>query len=391
MDSIRAEVAIIGAGPAGSTLAALLARRGIDTILLERDDFPRDKLCGEFLSWDALPVLERIGVLASIDAAGASRISRGVIVASSRNYELRFPGVARGVSRRLLDRLLVERAAALGAHVLTRRTVESIERREHQCTIRCRTRAGEIESIESRVLIGAWGRWGRLDRILDRDFITVNKRHFGFKRHYEQRGDSSDTIALYSYGGGYLGASPIEGARLNICGLVDQARMKGMMDGWDGFVRRIRGERSVIDSLFSQREPAQPEFLSCEPVIFAARDPVQNGVILIGDASGIVDPLAGNGMAMAIQSALLAAGTVLQRLSGGAIADNANDWYRHTHSLWFDSRIRWSRRAARLLSRPRLLDAAIASVPVARVGEILVRKTRGDLQSLHRLLDAWER
>src|SRR2546421_680310 len=109
--AVEVDVAIIGAGPAGSTLAALLARRGIAVALIDRDTFPRDKLCGEFLSYDALPVLDALGV--SIPQAPYIECCR--IVARHRQYEFDLPHAARGVSRMLLDDLLFRTAVAAGA------------------------------------------------------------------------------------------------------------------------------------------------------------------------------------------------------------------------------------------------------------------------------------
>ncbi|MGZ8710980.1 MAG: NAD(P)/FAD-dependent oxidoreductase, partial [Thermoanaerobaculia bacterium] len=88
------EVAIIGAGPAGSTLAALLAERGVQVTLFDKDTFPRDKLCGEFLSYDALPILEPLGVVDAIDRAEAPRIERCRVI-GARTYEFELPHAAR--------------------------------------------------------------------------------------------------------------------------------------------------------------------------------------------------------------------------------------------------------------------------------------------------------
>src|SRR4051794_24125310 len=96
------DVAIVGAGPAGSTLAAILAKHGRSVALIDRDTFPRDKLCGEFLSYDALPILEAFG----IDLAGAPEITTCRIIGRTRTMELDLPHPARGVSRLLLDSTL---------------------------------------------------------------------------------------------------------------------------------------------------------------------------------------------------------------------------------------------------------------------------------------------
>src|SRR3954468_559744 len=116
MTTIDADVAIVGAGPGGSTLAALLARRGYSVALIDRDAFPRDKLCGEFLSYDALPIVESLG----IDLGDAPHIGHCRVVGRSRNYAFDFPHPARGVSRMLLDDALDRCAVANGVQAITR-------------------------------------------------------------------------------------------------------------------------------------------------------------------------------------------------------------------------------------------------------------------------------
>ena len=358
------EVAIIGAGPAGATLAALLASRGVAVALFDKDAFPRDKLCGEFLSYDALPVLGPLGVLDAIDAAGAPRIEH-CRVAGARTYEFAFPHPARGVSRMFFDDLLVRTAVARGA------------------TLRTGTVA---ELPQAKVVAGAWGRWGRFDRELSRSFVNARDRNFGFKRHY--RG-AHDGIALYSFAKGYLGVNAIEGGLTNICGLVHASRLAGHKGRWEAFVEQLRADEPRLDELYAGREPAQEHFLSSEPVIFRARSAVEGGVFMIGDASGVIDPLTGNGMAMAIQSALLAAPRILRLLEHPSRRKEIEDEYRDAHRRFFAPRIAWSRRVAALLSRPRLLDAALAAVRAKGIGAALLRRTRASREEVARLAAAW--
>src|SRR5439155_12273247 len=146
------DVAIVGAGPAGSTLAALLAGRGLSVALIDRDAFPRDKLCGEFLSYDALPIAESLG----IDLSGAPPITHCRVISRRRTYEFAFPHAARGVSRLYLDDALHRRAVAAGATALT----------THATAV---TRDGvstEAGEVRARVVVGGWGRWGRFDQQL---------------------------------------------------------------------------------------------------------------------------------------------------------------------------------------------------------------------------------
>lgn len=362
MGNVDAEVAIVGAGPAGSTLAALLARRGVAVALIDRDTFPRDKLCGEFLSYDALPVLDALGVA----LAEAPRIEHCRVVARHRVWNFDLPHAARGVSRMLLDERLFRTAVAAGATPITMTATEL---------------------PNARVVVGAWGRWGRFDQQLGRDFVRDRAhRNFGFKRHY-RGATETNVIELHSFRRGYLGVSAVEDGVTNICGLVHADRLAHHKGRWESFVGELRAEEPALEAMYARYAPAQDGFLSSEPVIFRARSAVEHGIFMVGDASGILDPLTGNGMAMAIQSALVAAPFIVEALRGDRA--RAEDAYRQRHHELFAKRIHWSRRAAFVLSRPALLNAALAGVRGPAAGTFLVRRTRADRDAIARLAESW--
>jgi flavin-dependent dehydrogenase len=371
---VEVDVAIIGAGPAGSTLAALLAKRGVSVTLYDKEQFPRDKLCGEFLSYDALPILYEIGALDAIDNALVPRIERCRIIGRKRTYEFALPKLARGVSRRLLDGTLLETARGKGADFEVRAI-------------------GDLKEINAKIIVGAWGRWGRFDQHLHRSFVKATDRNFGFKRHYfktDNQQPATDTqIDLYSFDRGYLGVNAIEGEMTNICGLVHASRLEGHKGRWDAFVGTIRAEEPQLEALYAAHEPAQDHFLSSEPVIFRPRSAVEGGVFMIGDASGIIDPLTGNGMAMAIQSALLVAPLLVRLLESPSERESIEREYRRAHHDFFAPRIAWSRTAAQFLSRPRLIDAALATVRTPKIGEFFLRRTRASAESVERMASAW--
>jgi flavin-dependent dehydrogenase len=367
---VEVDVAIVGAGPAGSTLAALLARRGVSVTLIDRDDFPRDKLCGEFLSYDALPVVERLG----LDLSNAPRIEHCRVVSRHATYEFDLPHAARGVSRMTLDAALHAKAVESGATAIT--------------STASHVTSKSVDGIRARVVIGAWGRWGRFDTQLGRAFVRDRAhRNFGFKRHY--RGALSNVIELHSFRRGYLGVNSVDGGFVNICGLVHASRLAGHKGRWDAFVDTIRREEPTLEALYAAHAPAQEHFLSSEPVIFRGRSAVEGGIFMAGDASGVIDPLTGNGMAMAIQSALLAAPFVLRLARNADEREAIEREYRARHRAMFAPRIRWSRGVARLLSRPKLLDLAVRSIRSRRPGELFLRKTRADGDEIMRMADAW--
>ncbi|MBV8545324.1 MAG: NAD(P)/FAD-dependent oxidoreductase [Acidobacteria bacterium] len=370
MTQMDADVAIVGAGPGGSTLAALLARRGLSVALIDRDAFPRDKLCGEFLSYDALPIIEALG----IDLDGAPEVTSCRVVGRNRTYAFDFPHTARGVSRMFLDAALHRCAIERGAQAITA-TATAVSRDSV-------TFDGGI--VRARVVAGAWGRWGRFDQQLGRAFVhDRSHRNFGFKRHY--RGDGAHgVIELYSFAHGYLGVNDVEDGVTNICGLVHASRLQRHKGRWDAFVETIRAEERPLESMYARYEPAQDGFLSSEPVIFRARSAVEEGIFMIGDASGVIDPLTGNGMAMAMQSAVVATSFISDALSGDR--DRSENGYRNRHAEMFGPRIAWSRRAAFFLSRPALLDAALRIRP-RNAGEFFLRKTRADRDAIEKLVD----
>jgi flavin-dependent dehydrogenase len=355
---VEVDVAIVGGGPAGSTLATILARRGVSVALIDRDTFPRDKLCGEFLSYDALPILDQLG----IGLGDAPHIERCRVVSRHRSYEFRLPRPARGISRMTLDALLYRTAVASGATALEGHTAANVRR-------------DGVDHVKARVVAGAWGRWGRFDQQLGRAFVRDRShRNFGFKRHYRGTHEPG-VIELYSFARGYLGVNDVEGGITNICGLVHASRLAGHKGRWESFIETIRAEEPRLEALYAGFAPAQEHFLSSEPVIFRARSAVEEGIFMIGDASGVIDPLTGNGMAMAIQSAQLAAPFIVRALTDRT----AEDAYREAHRRMFAPRIAWSRRIAALLSRPALLDALLRVTPSAKIGELLLRKTRGEV------------
>lgn len=379
---MEVDVAIVGAGPAGATLAALLARRGLSVAVGERDTFPRDKLCGEFLSYDAIPIAERLGVINELDRAAAPRIGHCRIVGRSRTFAFDLPHEARGVSRVLFDGLLHKTAIAAGAVDLSGWT--AVRLAPDAVTF---TRAGEEQIVRARVVAGAWGRWGRFDTQLGRGFVRDRAhRNFGFKRHYSGPAPAG-SIDLYAFDHGYLGVNAVEGNLTNICGLVHESRLSGHRGRWDAFVDTIRREEPRLDALYAAQTAAQEGFLSSEPVIFRARSAVEGGVFMVGDASGVIDPLTGNGMAMALQSAVIALPHLLA-VAGGGDRPAIEERYRAAHHAAFASRIRWSRAVAALLSRPRALDVLLAGARHAAIGRLLVRRTRGDRDTMARLADS---
>ncbi len=384
-ETLNADVAIIGAGPAGATLATLLARKGLCVVLVDKDEFPRDKVCGEFFSYDGLPLLSHIVGEASLASSGAARISR-CSIASARPYQFDLPFEARGISRRLLDAMLVDRARAAGADVRTGATVTQLIPAEGRFEFE---KGGRRFVVNARQIAGAWGRWGRFDLQLQRTFVHDRRqRYFGFKRHFESA-HPVDAIELHSFRAGYLGISAVEDGRTNLCGLVHADRIANLRGGWTAFTDELSGENPQLGRFFRDSKALQENYITSEPVIFRARTPEAAGILMVGDAAGLIDPLTGNGMSMALQSALLAAQTIIDSFAG-RISKTPGSEYRRRYEVQFTTRMRWSRAAAVILRNPSVMNAA-AKFAAFKPAEIFLSKTRSTPVETEMRIEKFER
>jgi flavin-dependent dehydrogenase len=368
----RFDAVVVGAGPAGSAAATVLARAGRRVALIEKDGFPRSKVCGEFLSAEALPLLDRLGVREAVESLGPERIERGSIhPARGRPVAFVLPAPALGISRLRLDELLARRARESGACVRFGARVLSIDRESSgQFRISVAHARGESE-ILAQAAVGAWGRWDSLDRSLERGFLARRGRFFAWSRDFG--GDTrslAGRVCLYIFPGGYCGLSRVEGGSVNLAGVVSEKALKRAGPGWEGVCRHARNANASLDADLSALDPGPIGFLGTGPVYFTAKPPVEGGILMAGDAAGVLDPFSGQGQTTALASGILA-GEAIESVLSGARAPNEVE--RAYDELWkerFGRRFAWSALFRRVMLRPALgaLAARIAGERLVRFG-----------------------
>lgn len=359
---------VVGAGPAGSAAAAVLAERGRRVLLLEKDRFPRPKVCGEFLSSNARASLERLGVKECVEGIAES-IRRGTIhLPRTGALAFALPEPALGISRFCLDELLASRARSLGAEVRFGTRVIRVDGAPGSAF---RVRVGGAEGEElvpARAVVGAWGRWDSLDRSLARGFLARGGRFLGWSRDYAAEPALAGEVRLYAFPGGYCGLSRVERGSVNLAGVVDERFRRRLDSGWEAVMAHARAANSDLDRDLDSLREGPIGFLGTGPVFFTAKPPVEAGMLMVGDAAGVIDPFSGEGQAAALSSGILAAEILESAFSGQVALSEVPRLYAAAWKSRFRRRLRWSAAFRRLM-----LDPSIGTLAARVAGKRVVR------------------
>ncbi len=364
------DVAVVGAGPAGSAAAITLTDEGHSVLLLEKDKFPRPKVCGEFLSADALSHLDHLGAAADLRSLDPEEIVRGSLhLPRGSPISFRLPAPALGVSRLRFDDLLAQRAAKAGAEVRFHHRVSAIEG-SLSSGFRVRTSSQEKETeISARAVIGAWGRWNAMDQTLERGFLRGRTRFVGWSRDFVGETDPlASQVRLYLFPGGYCGLSRVEGGRANLAGVVSESAYSRMGGGWDAVLERARRANRDLDRDLAAMTPGPRGFLGVGPVFFVAKPPVERDILMVGDAAGVIDPFSGQGQAGALSSGIMAGEAVSRFLTGVLSSLDLVPAYSRAWRRNFTRRFAWS-----AAFRAMILSPSLGRLAGGLAGERLVR------------------
>ncbi len=311
---LDADVIVVGAGPAGSTAAARLAARGRRVILVDKAKFPRDKPCGDYCNPGAVNILRRHGHLTDVLSAGAAQIAGMAVYAQDgSSVEGPFPvGSALLIPRRQLDAVLLARAARAGAKIVDGAAVETVQ--VHSDGVETRLISGH--SLRAQVLIAADGMRSTVGRRLGRFSPPVAGRYtvgayFSGLPYATPRGE------LHLGPGHYCGVAHFGGGAANICMALPRHLWRGR-DPATAFAAALTSLPVLADTMAGARR--EGAFRCTGPVGFAARVPVTDRIVLIGDAAGQTEPMTGQGIFLALRSAELAAESVGDALDVGDLS-----------------------------------------------------------------------
>lgn len=370
----RREIVVAGGGPAGSACALELRRLGHDVLLLDAARFPRDKVCGEGISPEAWPALERLGLEPAVRALQPQPLL-GMRLRSPAGIEAcgAYGPVRAGfaVQRRRLDSVLLEGAAAAGVEVRQglRVTAPSLDGRR-VCGVWA-VEHGRKTEIAARLVIAAEGRGSLVARRLGllRDHPWLRK--FAVRGYWAGVEGLTAFGELHVGGRGYCGLAPLSGQSANVTFVLDQRDLAAARGDLPGFYRRtLRRWPALAERLEGARLDAPPRALG--PLALASRGCWAPGLLVVGDAAGFFDPFTGEGVTLALRSAGWAARAAHRALAEGTLeqlGDYARerraatrDKFRLNRLLYAIVALPWlaDRVARRLARRPDLADRVVA-------------------------------
>jgi flavin-dependent dehydrogenase len=361
------DLIIVGGGPGGTSAAISAARKGARVLLLERGRFPRHKVCGEFVSAESLGLLtdfldrDHSGMLQD-----AVRISRARVFLDGRILRTIVDPPAASIARLDLDAALWHSAEAAGVDARLQVTAQNIS---GTGPFRVVTTAGEFEA---RALIDASGRWSNL-RMVSQN--PAPEKWLGIKAHFAEAG-VEPSVDLYFFDGGYCGVQPVS--------LDGESSSRGRVNA----SAMVRADvANTLQEVFSQhpalhgrsrRWTRLSDPVSTSPLIFRDPQPEHDGILMVGDAAGFVDPFVGDGISLALRSGDLAAGCLAPFFAREASLSDAVSNYRMRYQRSLLPVFRASSKIRQMLRLPRPVRKPLLMLleKAPAIARYAVRKTR---------------
>ena len=301
------DVVIIGGGLAGLTSAIHLSKSGLKVILIEKNEFPKHKVCGEYISNEVLPYFQWLGLnITALKPTAISKIQFSISSGKTINQILPLGGF--GISRYALDQYLYQQAITNGCQIF-QDTVNNIQFEKEEFTV---FTTNNLE-FNATIVLGAFGKRSNLDLKLNRDFILKNSPWLAVKAHYSGNFPNY-LVGLHNFIGGYCGVSKVENDKINICYLVDYESFK-QYKNIEEFQTNVMYKNPNLKVIFENCVLIFDKPLTISQISFEKKDVVENHILMIGDTAGLIHPLCGNGMAMAIHSAKIASDLILSFLN----------------------------------------------------------------------------
>lgn len=357
------DLIIVGAGPAGSACAITAARSDARVLLLDKDSFPRHKVCGEFVSSESLHLVDS---LVDTDHEVATRpfftrpkITSSRVFLDSRQITIPVEPAASSIPRYDLDAALLRAAKVAGVDVREEILVRDVTT-EPESAFTVTTSLG---AFSAKAVVNSSGRWSQLTQREAPDQTKL----IGLKAHFSEQ-SAPNSVDLYFFPGGYCGVQPIDDGSVNACAMV-QANV----------ARSLEEVFAMHPELHQRSRTWQQRFPTVTTSGLRFRDPrtEDQGMVLAGDAAAFIDPFAGDGISLALHGGVMAAQALMPFLKQSSSLAQAHAAYRTAYFRQLAPALRNASRIRKLLAAPAWLRAGVMKLAGNEIiGRMLVRETR---------------
>jgi flavin-dependent dehydrogenase len=300
------DIIIVGGGLAGLTSAIHLSKFGLKVTLIEKNEYPKHKVCGEYISNEVLPYFQWLGLdISDLKPSIISKMEFSTAKGKLISGDLPLGGF--GISRYELDHYLCKKAIKNGCQIIhdSVSDIQFIDNEFHIST------SNNLE-LKSRIALGAFGKRSNIDLKLNRNFIQKKSPWLAVKAHYS--GDfPNDLVGLHNFKGGYCGVSKVENNKINICYLADYDTFK-QYKNIEEFQSKVVCKNPHLKAIFKNCQLLFEKPITISQISFEKKEAVENHILMIGDTAGLIHPLCGNGMAMAIHGAKIVSELIIEFL-----------------------------------------------------------------------------
>jgi menaquinone-9 beta-reductase len=364
-------IAIIGGGLAGLVSANYMAEKGLSVTLIEKKSYPFHRVCGEYISNETIPFLKARGLFP--EEFNPSKINRFQLTSvNGRSALLPLDLGGFGISRFSFDHFLYKKALEKGVNFLLNTEVESILFNNNSFSVHF----GQTK-LSADVVIGSFGKRSKLDISMKRSFIQKRSPYAGVKYHIHTD-QPTDLISLHNFRDGYCGLSQIEENKFTLCYLTHRKNLKkhGSVKAME---EAVLCKNPFLKSIFQNSEflYERPEVIN--EISFATKTPIENHVLMTGDAAGMITPLCGNGMAMAIHSAKIISELVISYSEEKLTREQLEKEYSKKWNSLFANRLWAGRQIQRLFGDEWSSNLAVNLMRKSKpVADFIIKNTHGE-------------
>jgi menaquinone-9 beta-reductase len=369
------DIAVIGGGLAGLALAIQSARAGYKVILFEKEQYPFHKVCGEYISLESWDFLEDLGI--PLSQMNLPVIRRLIVSApNGTKTEQPLPLGGFGISRYKLDSMLADIAMAAGVKVMENTKAENIEFSNEFFAVQF-----SGKSIGAKIAAGTFGKRSNLDIKWERQFAKKQNNklnnYIGIKYHIKIDWPE-DLIALHNFKNGYCGISRIEDGLCCLCYLTTAKNLKESGNSIVMMEENILQVNPHLKKIFAAAEKKMAEPVTISQISFDKKEQVQNHILFAGDAAGMITPLCGNGMSMALLGSKIAFTNIDMFLKNEISRNEMEMNYGRTWKKQFGGRLKAGRLIQTMFGRKWVTNIFISCAkPFPKFIKFLIRQTHG--------------